>query len=374
MNAKKDDKGLVKKIRVRLKGRSYDIAVGANIVRDKSGAFLKRLNIGRDAVVITNSRLLKIYGMALKGSLASAGFTVRFELVPDSEAAKSNKVAAMLINRISSYDTHKDLFIVAFGGGVVGDLAGFVAAVYKRGIPYVQIPTTLLAQVDSAIGGKVAIDLSVAKNLVGAFYQPRLVLSDVSLLKTLSPRQVRNGLAEIIKYGVIKDRALFEFLEKNYRKVLRLERKTLEYVVMRSSRIKASLVSKDEFDKRSLRAVLNFGHTIGHAIETACGYSNRFYHGEAVACGMVIAARISAALGKMKASDADRVEALINAIGLPTRMKGLNVPDIYRSHLHDKKFIHGKNRFVLPTGIGSVKVVSGVPDPIIIRILKKHLC
>lgn len=354
----------MRKVRVRLKERSYDILIGPGLLK-KAGALFRRLNIGTHALILTNKRLFKLYGKALERSLKDSGIIPRFEIIPDSETAKSNRVSSRIIDRISAYDKKKRIFIIAFGGGVTGDLAGFVAAVYKRGIPYVQIPTTLLAQVDSAIGGKVGIDLPRAKNLVGAFYQPRVVLSDTSLIKTLPARQVKNALAEIIKYGVIKDEGLFKFLEDRYEDILALKEKALKHVIVESSRIKADIVSRDEFDRKGLRAVLNYGHTFGHAIETASGYSKRFYHGEAVAIGMVIAADISKSLGLLKAGAADRIEALIRKTGLPARIVGLKIADIRESHLHDKKFIHGKNRFILPVRIGGVRIVEGVSGRVI---------
>ena len=359
-------------VRVRLKNRSYDIVIGRALLK-KAGAILKRLGIGKDAVVITNRRLLKLYRKPLEDSFKAAGLSVRFELVPDSEKAKDPAVALGLIKRISAYDRLKEIFVVAFGGGVVGDLAGFVAAVYKRGVPYAQFPTTLLAQVDSAIGGKVAVDLPVAKNLVGAFYQPRIVLSDISLLKSLSKRQLKNGLAEVVKYGVIKDRSLFGFLEKNHKKILKCDKRALEYVVARSGRIKAAVVEKDELDKKGIRAILNYGHTLGHAIEAASGYSGRYNHGEAVAIGMVLAAEISSRLGMMRRAEAERIAALIRGLGLPTDIKGLEFSRIYEAHLHDKKFVRKVNRFVLPVRIGKAKVVEGVTRSVIKSVLKKHL-
>jgi len=359
----------MKRTRLSLKDRAYDILIGYGLLRN-CGTILKRLEVGKDAVVITNRPLSRLYRRKLEGSLKKNGFSVHFELVPDSEKAKSNEVAASLIDRISAYDKHKEIFIVAFGGGVIGDLAGFIASVYKRGIPYVQIPTTLLAQVDSAIGGKVAIDLLIAKNLMGAFYQPKIVLSDLSLIKSLSIRQVRNGLSEIIKYGVIKDRLLFEYLEGSYKKVLTRDKRVLEFVVSKSSEIKAKVVERDELDNKGLRVILNYGHTIGHALEAASGYSKRFYHGEAIAIGMIGAARISTKLGLLKKEDANRVERLIKDVGLPTVIKGLKFSRIYKALLHDKKFIHRKNRFILPTGIGRVKAVEDVPDQIIKDVLK----
>jgi len=360
----------VKKIRVRLKNRSYDVLVGSNLLQ-KTGVILKRLGVGKDAVIITNRRLLKLYGKTLKTSLAKNGFSAKFETVPDSETSKSSRVALRLLDRLCDYDKHKDIFIIAFGGGVIGDLAGFVAAVYKRGIPYIQIPTTLLAQVDSAIGGKTAIDLPAAKNLVGAFYQPRIVISDIGLLKSLSPRQMRSGLSEIIKYGVIENAALFGFLERNISKLLNHEKNALEHVVSLSAKIKADVVAKDEFDKKGIRAKLNYGHTIGHGIEAASSYSGSYNHGEAVAIGMVAAARMALKMGMIKPEDMKRIKSVIETAGLPKKAEGVSFSKIYQSSLHDKKFIHGKNRFVLPVGIGKVKVVGPVADYIIKEVIAK---
>jgi len=268
---------------------------------------------------------------------------------------------------MSSFDTRKTLFVIALGGGVIGDLAGFAAAIYKRGIPYLQIPTTLLAQVDSAIGGKTAIDLPVAKNLVGAFYQPKAVLSDISTLRSLPERELRNGLAEVIKYGVIKDSRLFEFIEKNYKKILRRDTQALSFIVARSSAIKARVVETDERDTTGARAILNYGHTFGHAIEAASEYGEGYYHGEAIAVGMIIAARLAVDLGLMKARDANRIEDLIRSVGLPTKIKKLPKARLYNAYLRDKKFIRGKSRLVLPTSIGSVKIVHAIPDHLILR-------
>jgi len=359
----------MKKIRVLLGKRSYDILIGRGLI-DECGRIIKGLKIGTDAVVITNSRVAALYKKALERTLKKSGFTVRFELIADSERAKSLSTAGKILERISRYDVNRRIFIIALGGGVVGDLAGFVASVYKRGIPYVQIPTTLLAQVDSSIGGKAAVDLSVAKNLVGSFYQPRAVISDVSAIGTLSSRQIRNGLAEIIKYGVIRDASLFAYLENNYKRILALDGGALEHIVHRSGKIKAGIVARDEFDRESVRAVLNYGHTIGHAVEAGAGYSGRYNHGEAVALGMVAAGRIAAALGLIKEPDAGRVEKLIKNIGLPVLIKGVSASKIYDAHLHDKKFSGGKNRFVLATKIGSVKIVDGVAGSIILDALK----
>ncbi len=360
----------MKRIRVSLGDRSYDILIGHGLA-PVSGAILKRLKVGRDAIVISNKTLAKTYFKKIENSIKKCGMSVKLELVPDSEKAKSHNILIGLLNRVGAYDKNKVPFIVALGGGVIGDLAGFAASIYKRGIPYIQIPTTLLAQVDSAIGGKVAIDLAVAKNLVGSFYQPKAVISDTSVLKSLSPRQVCNGLSECIKYGVVKDRGLFEYLENNYHKILALERDALERVIFWASKIKASIVEEDEFDRTGKRAILNYGHTIGHAIEAASNYSKRYNHGEAIAAGMVIAARISSKLGLLQESERLRIESLIKKCTLPVRIEGLKLSSIYAAHLHDKKFIHGKNRFILPTGIGSVRIVEGIADSIIVRSIRE---
>lgn len=308
------------RVRVSLKDRSYDILIGHGVIQ-QAGLIIKKLNIGKDALIVTNKKIAGLYLRPIQATLKKSGISVKVELVPDSEKAKSHNILIRLLNRIGAYDKNKAIFIIAMGGGVVGDLAGFAASIYKRGIPYVQIPTTLLAQVDSAIGGKVAIDLPVAKNLVGAFYQPRLVLSDTSILKSLSGRQVRNGLGECIKYGVIKDKSLFGYLEGNYKKLLKLNEPIFEKVVLSSSKIKARIVEADEFDKKGARAILNYGHTIGHAIEAASRYSKRYNHGEAIAVGMVIACRISHRLNLISGQDAGRVESLIKKCGLPTRIR-----------------------------------------------------
>lgn len=362
----------MKKIKVNLGERSYDILIGSGLIA-KAGAALKKLDIGCDACIITNKTLDRIYGGQLRRSLSKSGITSVVELVPDSEKAKSNDIMSRIIGRIGCYDKNKRLFIVALGGGVIGDLAGFIASIYKRGVPYVQIPTTLLAQVDSAIGGKVAIDLPIAKNLVGSFYQPRAVISDTNALRSLSKKQIRSGLSECIKYGIIKDAALFGYLEKNYKKALASNEKVLEHIVLSCSAIKARVVEDDEFDSTGKRAILNFGHTIGHAIEAAAGYSSRYNHGEAVAIGMAIASRISMKMELLSKPHFVRIENLLKRAGLPVTLKGVEFSRVYEAHLHDKKFIHGKNRFILPIGIGHVRVVEGIPDQKIIGSIKESM-
>jgi 3-dehydroquinate synthase len=326
--------------------------------------FLKKLGLGDDVIVITNPLVNRLHGKALAAPLLSQGFSVKFFEVADSEKAKSAQVAFDLIGKIAAYAADKKPVIIAFGGGVVGDLSGFVAAVYKRGVPFVQVPTTLLAQVDSSIGGKVAVDLPQGKNLVGAFYQPKLVLGDTSLLLTLSVRQVCNGLAEVVKYGVIKDAKLFAFVEKNYMKLLRGDQTALSHVVLASAAIKARVVELDEKETKGIRTILNFGHTIGHAVETAGGYA-KYNHGEAVALGMRAACAISCQMKLMKPLDAARVETLLSAIGLPEAIEGVPEAKILKAMQFDKKFAGKVNRFVLCEFIGKVVVKEGVKASLI---------
>lgn len=348
---------------------SYDIVIGNGILKSL-GSAVKRLNIGRDAVVITNPQIKRMYGSVIKKSLKVKGFSVLFLTVPNGEHSKSAPKAFELMEKLARYDVFKKVFIVALGGGVIGDLAGYVAAAYKRGIPYIQVPTTFLAQIDSSIGGKTAVDLSVGKNLVGAFHQPKIVFSDVKVLSTLPIRQIRNGLSEAVKYGVIRDPKLFRYLEENYKKVLNVDTKVLTHVVAESSRIKADVVMADEKETLGIRTILNFGHTIGHAIEAAGGYEV-YQHGEAIALGMRAAAELSREFTKFPAQDLQRLNDLLTAIGLPQTLKGVKRSDVMRLMKHDKKFISGKTRFVLAKKIGTVKVVEGISSERIATAVKK---
>ena len=358
-------------IKVRLKENSYNIVIG-NRILPKLGRALKARFVGRDAVIVTNRHIRQLLGGSIVFSLRKSGFSVKIFEVPDSERSKSQKVAFDLIGKIASYDTQKRIFIVALGGGVIGDLAGYVAAVYKRGVPYIQVPTTLLAQIDSAIGGKVAIDLPLGKNLVGAFYQPRLVYSDVAVLSTLARRQIRNGLAEAVKYGAIQDEKLFDYIEKNYQKILSLEPKVMTRVVLRCSQIKADVVTRDEKETKNLRTILNFGHTVGHAVEAA-GQYNTYHHGEAVALGMRIAADIACRMGLFSRQEFLRLESLLSKIGLPSKIQNVRLSRILEAMSHDKKFKSGKNRFVLPIRIGKVRVVEDVLPQVIRQAIQSRM-
>ena len=357
-------------VKVNLNENSYDIVVGSDILGDL-GKAIKALKIGRDAIVITNPVVKRLHGKKLTTSLKKAGLSVKFLEVPDGERSKSVKTAFRLIDKIAAYNIKKEVFVIAFGGGVIGDLAGFVAAIYKRGVPFVQVPTTFLAQIDSAIGGKVAVDLPTGKNLVGSFYQPKLVYSDVTLLSTLTKRQVRNGLAEAIKYGIICEKFLFDYIEQNIPKVFSFNPRVLSEIVYNCSSIKARVVMNDEKETKGVRTILNFGHTAGHAVEAASKF--RYHHGESVALGMCIAADISRRLKLIGKKEVDHIENVLGKIGLPAEIKKISFKKIMSHMQHDKKFKAGKNRFVLATSIGSVKVLEGIDQRIIASAIKAYM-
>jgi len=364
--------GGMKKIKVSLGKRSYDICIKTGIL-SSIGSILKNLNIANACYIITNNKIKSLYAKAIEKSLIAKGFKVRFKMVPDSEKAKSYVCWFKAIQDLAAFDKGKGVCVVALGGGVVGDLAGFVASTYRRGVPFIQVPTTLLAQVDSAIGGKVAIDIECAKNLVGAFYQPKAVISDPATLKSLPARQIRNGLSEIIKYGVILDKRFFGYLQKNITKILKGNLQSLEYIIARCSKLKAEVVAADEHEKKGYRSILNFGHTIGHAIEAAGSYKKSINHGEAVAVGMLAAFDIALMLKMAKESDAKQLEALVKRCGLPTHVKGVNLQKVIKATSYDKKVIRGKRRWILPLGIGHVAVCSDIPDAIIKEAVKVRL-
>lgn len=359
----------MRNIKLDLGARSYNIIVGFGIL-PKLGGVIKKLNIGTDAYIITNALIRRKYGAKLEDSLRRWGFSVRFKVVADTEKSKSIETAAGVIRDLALYDKKRRIFIIAFGGGVVGDLGGFVASIYKRGIPYVQVPTTLLAQVDSAIGGKTAVDLAEGKNLVGAIYQPRLVFSDCKFLSTLSPRQMRSGLAEVIKYAIIRDKSLFDYLLTHAKDVLACKRSALERIVLSCSSIKAKIVEQDEKEERGIRTILNFGHTAGHAIEAAAGFT-KYTHGEAIALGMLVACEISKALKLIDDPLAGKIRQLIGKAGLPIKVRAVKLDRIIGAHYRDKKFIGSRNRFVLISAIGRAKVVTNIPLGVITDSLKK---
>ena len=361
------------RIRVQTEGgKGYDILVGCNTLEDL-GPAIKRLGLGDSIFLITSPRIAKFHLKAVRKGLRGSGCrNISVHYVPDGERYKDKSSYDRLLNELLSFGRgdEKKVFVVNLGGGVVGDLGGFVAATYKRGINYVQIPSTLLALVDCGIGGKVGINFNGAKNIIGAFHQPALVYADFSLLKTLSKRELRSGLAEVVKYGVIESPGLFDFVERNTDKIFALDNAVIRRIVTESYSIKADIVERDEFDEKGIRARLNFGHTIGHAIESASRYAYR--HGESVAIGMVCANDIAVALGRLTHGDAARVENLLVKIGLPVRMKNHNLQEILKFFWRDKKFVGGKNRFILASQIGKTSIVDGVPMGIIKRAIRNR--
>jgi 3-dehydroquinate synthase len=350
---------------------AYPIVIGYDILGEFPRS-IRGLGLGKDALIISHSFIKRLHGAPLSAALKKAGYTVKILNVPEGEKSKSAACALRLLKQISAYDVDKKIFIIALGGGVVGDLAGFVASIYKRGVPYIQAPTTLLAQIDSSIGGKTAIDLAAGKNLVGAFYQPRLVFADTKVLKTLDKRQIRNGLAEAIKYGIIGDVKLFAYIEANHKKFLKGEIEVLNFIIRRCAKIKAGIVAKDEKEIKGLRTVLNFGHTVGHAVEAAGRY-DQYHHGESVGLGMRVAARISVTMGLLAASQELRINRLITSVGLPEKITGVRLAKVLRFLRHDKKFTAGHNRFVLAKKIGQSVVVNDIPVPIITQAIQAYL-
>ena len=357
-------------IRVSLGQRSYPIRV-TDSYRQLPG-WLASLRLPTQGWVVSHRRLLTRYGAALLGPLRRAGWRLSTLSIPEAESSKSFAMVARVIAHLGRAPTMRVPVLLAFGGGVVGDLTGLVAAVFRRGVPYVQVPTTLLAQVDSAIGGKVGVDLAQGKNLVGAFYQPRLVCNNVSVLRTLPARQRRSGLAEVIKYGMIADRQLFTFLEAHLAACLRLEPRAVRVMIERSCRIKAAIVSRDERETGDLRAHLNFGHTLGHALEAASGY-RRWTHGEAIAIGMCAAGALSLELGLWREAEFQRLVRLVRSAGLPTRAQAMSRRAVLRALRYDKKFIHGRPRWVLPARIGRVVVTEAVPEAVVQRVLTQYV-
>lgn len=356
----------MKSVRVSLKERSYPILIGKDLI-SRAGRLLKDRGFSsKHALIVSQKAVAVYYESALKEALSREGYETSSFITPfskSSEAAKSQAVYLKLIRHMAAVDgKNRSLFLVALGGGVVGDLTGFAASVYRRGIPYVQIPTTLTAQVDSSIGGKTGIDLPEGKNLLGSIYQPALVLSDCSALNSLPDRHWSDGFAEVIKYGMIKDASFFGWLERHGKDGIRTNPKLLEHVVFRCTRIKAGIVEKDELDKKDFRIVLNFGHTAGHAIEAASGFSRQYTHGEAVAIGMLMACDLSAKLGILKDAKLPvRLEKILIKFGLPVYYRNLPLEPLLKSIGYDKKILLGVNRFVLPVSLGKTRVVSDVP-------------
>jgi len=349
-------------IPVQLGTRAYSIVVETGAL-STVGERLRALGVGSRAALVSDEAIMRLHGKGVADSLRAAGFAVTLIELPEGEAAKTLAVAERTWDALLRAGLDRSSTVLALGGGAVGDLAGFVAATYMRGMNFVQLPTTVLAQVDASIGGKTAIDHPLAKNLIGAFYQPRLVIADPATVQTLPAREFRSGLAEIVKHGVVLDGAYFAELERDKEALLARELPALERIIGGSCRLKAAVVERDEREAE-LRFVLNYGHTIGHALEAASGYAV-YTHGEAVAVGMVGEARLAHRLGLAHADTVERQERLLDALGLPVRMQPVDPELILAAMRRDKKGRDGRLPFVLAPTIGSFRIVHDVtPDDV----------
>jgi 3-dehydroquinate synthase len=337
-------------VKVGLGERSYNILLGSGNLTEL-GFYCRELNLGMIAAIVTNVTVAPLYYEQVKVSLSKAGFEVHKIELPDGEEFKNSDTLNRIYDKLLDDGLDRGAFIVALGGGVIGDMAGFAAATYLRGIPFVQVPTTLLAQVDSSVGGKTGINHAKGKNLIGAFYQPKLVVIDVDVLDTLNEREYLSGLAEVIKYGVVLDRELFELLSSNIDKLLARDRVFLLEVIKQACSIKSAIVERDEREG-GLRAVLNYGHTLGHAVEALTGYKT-YLHGEAVAIGMAQAAKYSSIIGYCSNDEAKRIIELIKLVNLPVDLPLFDAQAYAESVAHDKKMSGGSLGFVFNDGIGS---------------------
>ena len=344
---------------VNLGTRSYSIVVEPGALATV-GERLRALGVGRRAALVTDAGILRLHGAAVAASLKDAGYTVTVIEVPEGETAKTLAVAEHCWDRLLAAGIDRSSTVLGLGGGAVGDLAGFVAATYMRGVNFVTLPTTVLAQVDASIGGKTAIDHPKAKNLIGAFHQPRLVVVDPAVARTLPERDFRSGLAEIVKHGIVLERAYFDEVERDAARLLARELDVLDRVIGGSCRLKASVIERDPEEKSELRFALNYGHTIGHALEAVTGFE-RWTHGEAVSLGIVAEAHLARRLGLADEGTVARQERLLGAVGLPVRAERLDVDAVLTAITHDKKARDGRVPFVLAPSLGAFRVVYDVP-------------
>ena len=359
---------IAQKVLIDLDDRSYAIDIGAGLFSTLANHEV--LPAGTAALIVTNDTVQPLYGQALAKALAGRYPTVHTVVLPDGEEHKTWQTLNLIFDALLTHACDRKVVLYALGGGVIGDMTGFAAACYMRGVPFVQVPTTLLAQVDSSVGGKTAINHPLGKNMIGAFYQPRLVVCDLATLDTLPARELAAGLAEVIKYGPIADMELLAWLEQNMDALLARDRNALAHAVKRSCEIKAAVVGADEREA-GLRAILNFGHTFGHAIEAGMGYGV-WLHGEGVAAGMVMAAELSRRLGLVDAAFVQCLISLIARAGLPTRGPVLDAQDNAGRYLElmrvDKKAEAGEIRFVLIDGPGQA-IMRAAPDALVREVI-----
>ena len=354
-------------VTVGLGERSYPIRISSGLL-ERIGPDLRERKIGSKYGVISDDRVAALYGDRFMQSLAAAAIRAELITFPAGEASKHLQTVAALSSELARRGFDRKDALIALGGGVTGDITGFLASIYLRGIPFVQVPTTLLSQVDSSVGGKTGVDLPEGKNLVGTFYQPKAVYIDLDVLQTLPDEELRGGLAEVIKYGVIKDAEFFTFLEENRVAILALQPEVVTKVIARCCEIKAQVVEQDEREG-GLRRILNFGHTIGHAVEAASEF--RLIHGYAVAIGMVAAAELAVRSGCLAAQEAERIRSLIAAYGLPTAVPADLDRKVIKTYLrNDKKTAGGRVFYVLPEAVGSVKITDQVQEQAVDAVLQ----
>ena len=352
-------------MKVELGTRSYDICIGENWL-PQLGEMLGFIPKTSRLILITDENVNRLYGNRALDVLRESGFQVDAAVIPGGEGCKNLTTAASLYEQMVALGLDRKSTVMALGGGIVGDVAGFVAATYMRGIACIQIPTTLLAQVDSSVGGKTGVNLPQGKNLVGAFHQPGLVFVDVAFIETLPEREYLTGLAETIKYGIIWDRDFFAYLENHLALIKARDRECLKHIILRCCAIKADIVAQDETEG-GLRALLNLGHTFGHAFESLTNY--HFTHGEAVAIGTICAARLAHRLNLLGRQDLDRIENILNEYGLPVDFGNLNNLEIIAQMHKDKKNVGGKMPIVLPTAIGNSQIFNDVDEMDIAAVL-----
>jgi len=352
----------MKKLKVELGVNSYEVRVGSGLLA-RAGLWLKEKDFSGKSVIITDTTVKGLYSETLSKGLTNAGFDVTILDVQPGEEQKSLETAGGLYEGLTAAYAERTTPVLALGGGVIGDLAGFVAATYMRGVPLIQVPTTLLAQVDSSIGGKTAVDHGKLKNTIGVFYQPRMVIADIETLTTLPEDELTNGLAEVIKHAAIRSDDFFYYLDNNIEKAMEPDISALEDMVVESIRIKTEVVEKDEKEE-GLRSILNYGHTIGHAIEAVSNF--RLKHGQAVAIGMMAAAKISSRMEILDEDEVARLEDVIRRAGLPVTMPDLDIEAVMQATKSDKKVSQGKVRFVLLKSIGHA-IISDEVDPALVR-------
>lgn len=351
----------MERITVSLDERSYPISIGAGLFNDPA---LLCLSAKQKVLIITNHTVAPLYAGKLTAMLDSLGCQSAVLELPDGEQYKTLDTFNTIMSYLLEHNYSRDVVIVALGGGVIGDLVGFASACYQRGVDFIQVPTTLLSQVDSSVGGKTAVNHPLGKNMIGAFYQPKAVLIDTNCLATLPQREFAAGMAEVIKYGIIYDQDFFVWLEQNMSALYALDEEALTYAIARCCQIKAEVVAQDE-KEAGIRALLNLGHTFGHAIEAELGYGN-WLHGEAVSAGTVMAAKTAQLQGLITEQELERIKTILLQAKLPIHTPdSMSFDDFIKHMMRDKKVLAGELRLVLPTGIGTSEVVKGVPQAII---------